>query len=169
MVLLSQKLIADLRKRTLAEYSVLMTLYAVGAMIGSMLIALVLETLLAGYALFAAVAILWLFAMGYLWLHFYFAVRDTQLDSSATGLFHKIQCVAFAFAAIPLFVWRTSNIARLLFSTISFGVEAALTAFFVCHIFLAATLCQRFPRMALIGLVLSSTGLYFSYQHLIEL
>ena len=146
-----------------------MTICAVGAFIGAMLAGIGLEVFLSGYALFTGIAVLWLVAMGYLWFHFYLAARENQLAPSSTGLFHKIQFVAFAFAAIPFFVWRTSNLPRLFFSTISFGVEGALTAFFVCHIFLSATLCKRVPRSAFVGLVIAGVGLYFSYQQILTL
>ena len=136
-----------------------------------MLVAAFLEAkpFLTGYTLFAAGAVLWLLAMGYLWIHFHLAARDNQLAPSSTGLFHKIQFVAFAFAAIPLFIWRTSHMPRLLFSILSFGVEAALTAFFVCHLFLAATLCKQVPVSALVGFLMAGAGLYFSYLHILTL
>jgi hypothetical protein len=165
--LLNARLIEDLRKRTLAEYSVAMTIYGVGAFIAAMLVAAFLEHWLSGYALFAVAALFWLLAIAYLWCHFRWASRGAQLAPSSTWLFHKIQFVAFGLALLPMLYWRGSGVAALLFSTISLGVEAALTAFFVCHIFLATTLRQRTPRAAFLGILFSSVGFYFSYRQVL--
>lgn len=158
-------LIADLRKRTLAEYSVFMTICGVGAFVGAMMIAGLLDHLLPGYALFAIAAFFWLVVMTYLWLHFYVATRRTQLAPSSIHLFHTIQYVALTFAAIPILFWRSSGWTAFLFSAISLGVEVALTAFFICHIFLAITLCRSAPRQVFLGLLSSSVGFYFAYRH----
>jgi len=165
--LLNARLIEDLRKRTLAEYSVAMTIYGVGAFIGAMLLAAFLNQWLSGYALFAVVAFFWLLAMAYLWCHFRVASGGSPLSPSSTWLFHKIQFVAIGLAVLPMIYWRGSGVAAMVFAAISLGVEAALTAFFICHLLLAATLRQRIPRAVFIGILFSATGYYFAYRQIL--
>jgi hypothetical protein len=164
---INKRLIVELRRRTLAEYSVFMTICGIGAFICAMMLAAALDRYFAGAALFSVAACFWLTLMAYLWLHFFHAARRAQLAPSSTRLFHTIQYVALAFAAIPLVLSHGSGWAILLFSAISLGVEAALSAFFICYVFLAATLCQRVPRSAFIGLAFAVVGYYFSYRHIL--
>lgn len=167
--MMNKRLIVELRQRTLAEYSVLMTLCGFSVAVGAMFLATGLDRHLTGAALFSAAACFWLSIMAYLWLHFFHAARRFHLTPSSTRLFHTIQYVALTFAAVPMVLFRGSSSSVFLFSAVSLGVEAALGAFFMCYVFLAGTLCQHVPRSAFLGLGFSLIGFYSAYQKIISL
>jgi|GEM_PF-4039369 len=116
---------------------------------------------------FPTIIALWLTLMVYLWLHFRAAARRAELAPSSTQLFHTIQYVALGFAALPFLLSHTVGFT--VFIVISFGVELALGAFFLCYILLAATLCRRVPASSVVGFAAALVGIYFSYQHVLTL
>ena len=146
-----------------------MTIYGIGAFIGAMLLVAPLRGLFGGYTLFAVASGFWLLVMSWLWIHFYRAARQATLAPSNTRLFHAIQFVALALAAIPFLFGHGPRVGTILFTAITGVAAVSLTVFFVCHIFLAITLRQHLPRVAFAGLLFSAIGLYFSWGHLLKI
>jgi hypothetical protein len=166
---MNRRLIIQLQRRSLADYAVFMTICGVGAfLIAMIVIALASDSLrIPARFQFATILALWLILMFYLWLHFRAAARRAQLAPSSTALFHTIQYVAVGFAALSFLFSRA--LGWLIFIVISFGVEVALGAFFLCYIFLALTLCGHVPSSSIVGLAAALIGVYFSYQHVLTL
>ena len=167
--LLNRQLIVQLQGRSLAEYAVFMTICGVGA---ALLAAAVVTLANTGLRMserleLAALVSVWLAGMFYLWLHFRIAARLAQLTPSSTALFHTIQYVAVGMAGCSFFL--SQRLGWTIFIVIVFGVEVALGAFFLCYIFLAATLCRRMPLGSVFGFAGALAGIYYSYQHVLTL
>jgi hypothetical protein len=166
---MDKRLIIYLQERSLAEYAVLMTICAIGALLvgGSIAGMVAVESSISTRGQLSIIWTVWLLLMAFLWLHFRAAARRAHLAPSSTRLFHVFQGVALAIGLVLILV--AGRAGWFFFVTVSFGVEVAVGLFFLCYIFLAATLCRRFPVSAVAGLAGALVGIAIAYQDVLRL
>ncbi|HEY3899036.1 MAG TPA: hypothetical protein VGM54_10510 [Chthoniobacter sp.] len=166
---MDSRLIIYLQRRTLAEYAVLMTVCAFGALFVGITIAgmVSVESSISARGQLGIIWTISLLLLGFLWLHFRLAARRAHLAPSSTALFHVFQGVALVMGAVLILV--AGKAGWYLFAVVSFGVEVAVGLFFGCYLFLAATLCRRFPLSAVVGLAGAIVGIAFTYQDVLRL